>query len=94
MQRVRLSTAHAHILLSDKQTCDQPPPAARREPLAVRRPVPPVVERGRAVVDPGRLASLDRKLTIRVPADHTYFSLDPDTLHQVDAIVFVKAIRA
>lgn len=22
MQRVRLSTAHAHILLSDKQTCD------------------------------------------------------------------------
>ncbi|MEV4627116.1 erythromycin esterase family protein [Micromonospora sp. NPDC049523] len=47
----------------------------------------------RAVVDPGRLdAALDRKLTPRIPADHTYFSLDPATIDQVDAIVFVKEI--
>ncbi|MGW4461008.1 erythromycin esterase family protein [Micromonospora sp. NPDC004704] len=47
----------------------------------------------RAVVDPGRLTSaLDLKLTPRVPADHTYFALDPTTIDQVDAIVFVKEI--
>jgi erythromycin esterase-like protein len=47
----------------------------------------------RAVIDPGRLAAaLDRKLTPRVPADHTYFPLDPATTDQIDAIVFVKEI--
>ncbi|GAB3136877.1 hypothetical protein GCM10027290_01490 [Micromonospora sonneratiae] len=47
----------------------------------------------RAVIDPGRLtASLDRKPMPRVPADHTYFPLDPATTDQVDAIVFVKEI--
>ncbi|MEU4230985.1 erythromycin esterase family protein [Nonomuraea sp. NPDC026600] len=47
----------------------------------------------RAVIDPGRLAAaLDRKLTPRVPADHTYFALDPATTDQTDAIVFVKEI--
>ncbi|GIH22599.1 erythromycin esterase [Acrocarpospora phusangensis] len=47
----------------------------------------------RAVIDPGRLAAgLDRELTLRVPADHTYFSLDPETIGQVDAIVFVRDI--
>lgn len=47
----------------------------------------------RAVIDPGRLAAaLDRKLTPRVPADHTYFALDPATTDQIDAIVFVKEI--
>ncbi|MEU4332871.1 erythromycin esterase family protein [Nonomuraea dietziae] len=47
----------------------------------------------RAVIDPARLAAaFDRKLTPRVPADHTYFSLDPATTDQSDAIVFVKDI--
>lgn len=47
----------------------------------------------RAVVDPGRLATaLDRKLTPRIPVDHTYFSLDPATIDQVDAIFFVRDI--
>lgn len=47
----------------------------------------------RTVIDPGRLATtLDRKLTPRVPIDHTYFALDPATTAQVDAIVFVKEI--
>ncbi|GGU99498.1 erythromycin esterase [Streptomyces albospinus] len=47
----------------------------------------------RAVIDPGRLAAaLDRKLTARVPADHTYAALDPATTDQFDAIVFVKEI--
>jgi erythromycin esterase-like protein len=47
----------------------------------------------RAIIDPGRLAAaLDRKLTPRVPADHTYFPLDPATTDQIDAIVFVKEI--
>ncbi|MGW6946932.1 erythromycin esterase family protein [Streptomyces xanthophaeus] len=47
----------------------------------------------RAVVDPGRLAAaLDRKPDPRVPADHTYFALDPETTDQADALVFVKAI--
>jgi erythromycin esterase-like protein len=47
----------------------------------------------RAVIDPGRLAAaLDRKLTPRVPADHTYSSLDPATTDQFDAIVYVKEI--
>ena len=47
----------------------------------------------RAIIDPGRLAAaLDRKLTPRVPADHTYFPLDPATTDQIDAIVFVTEI--
>ncbi|MBT2226590.1 erythromycin esterase family protein [Nonomuraea sp. NEAU-A123] len=47
----------------------------------------------RAVIDPGGLAAaLDRKPTPRVPADHTYFALDPATIDQSDAIVFVKEI--
>lgn len=47
----------------------------------------------RAVVDPGHLAAaVDRRLTPRVPADHTYFSLDPASTDQVDAIVFVRDI--
>ncbi|MFD1547559.1 erythromycin esterase family protein [Nonomuraea guangzhouensis] len=43
----------------------------------------------RAVLDP---SCLDRKLTPRVPADHTYFALDPATTDQIDAIVFFKEI--
>ncbi|GLW06522.1 erythromycin esterase [Microtetraspora sp. NBRC 13810] len=47
----------------------------------------------RAVIDPGRLAAaLDRKLTPRVPADHTYLPLDPATTGQADAIIFVREI--
>jgi len=47
----------------------------------------------RAVIDPGHLAAaLDRKLTARVPADHTYFALDPATTDQADAIVFLREI--
>ncbi|MEU8613173.1 erythromycin esterase family protein [Actinoplanes sp. NPDC048791] len=47
----------------------------------------------RAVVDPGRLAeTLDRELTPRVPRDHTYLSLDPATINQLDAIVFLGTI--
>ncbi|GAA2261324.1 MULTISPECIES: erythromycin esterase family protein [Kitasatospora] len=47
----------------------------------------------RAVIDPCHLATaLDRKPTPRVPADHTYFSLDPATTDQIDAIIFVKEI--
>jgi erythromycin esterase-like protein len=47
----------------------------------------------RTVIDPVRLAAvLDRKPTPRVPADHTYFPLDPATTDQTDAIVFLKEI--
>ncbi|MEO3858162.1 erythromycin esterase family protein [Acrocarpospora sp. B8E8] len=47
----------------------------------------------RAVIDPTHLtATLDRKLTPRVPADHTYFSLDPATIDQIDAIAFITEI--
>ncbi|MGJ6966812.1 erythromycin esterase family protein [Streptosporangium sp. G11] len=47
----------------------------------------------RAVIDPGHLAAaLDRKPAPRVPADHTYFPLDPATIDQIDAIVFVREI--
>jgi erythromycin esterase-like protein len=47
----------------------------------------------RAVIDPaGLAAALDRKPVPRVPADHTYFGLDPDTIDRTDAIVFVKEI--
>lgn len=47
----------------------------------------------RAVIDPGHFAAaLDRKLTPRVPADHTYFALDPATTEQADAIVFIREI--
>ncbi|MDR8413590.1 erythromycin esterase family protein [Nonomuraea sp. 3-1Str] len=45
----------------------------------------------RAVINPVRLAAvLDRKPAPRVPADHTYFPLDPATADQTDAIVFVR----
>jgi erythromycin esterase-like protein len=48
----------------------------------------------RAVIDPGRLtAALDPTVTSRVPADHTYFALDPATVDQSDAVVFVKEIE-
>ncbi|MFE3327071.1 erythromycin esterase family protein [Streptomyces sp. NPDC059176] len=47
----------------------------------------------RAVVDPGRLAAaLDRRPTPRVPADHTYASLDPAATDRMDAIVFIKEL--
>ncbi|MCP2330290.1 hypothetical protein G443_000560 [Actinoalloteichus cyanogriseus DSM 43889] len=47
----------------------------------------------RTVVDPARLASaLDREPAPRVPADHTYFPLDPATTDQTDAIIFVRDI--
>ncbi|MFC9970257.1 erythromycin esterase family protein [Spirillospora sp. NPDC127200] len=47
----------------------------------------------RAVIDPDRLiAALDREPTLRVPADHTYLPLDPATIDQADAIVFVREI--
>ncbi|TDE30897.1 erythromycin esterase family protein [Nonomuraea mesophila] len=47
----------------------------------------------RAVIDPVRLAAvLDRTPAPRVPADHTYFPLDPATAAQADALVFLKDI--
>ncbi|MFI6517877.1 erythromycin esterase family protein [Spirillospora sp. NPDC050679] len=47
----------------------------------------------RAVVDPGRLtAALGHRPALRVPADHTYLPLDPATIDQADAIVFVREI--
>ncbi|MGI5170909.1 erythromycin esterase family protein [Spirillospora sp. CA-253888] len=47
----------------------------------------------RAVIDPDRLATaLDRKPPLRVPADHTYLPLDPATVDQADAIVFIREI--
>ncbi|WP_422646820.1 erythromycin esterase family protein [Actinoalloteichus caeruleus] len=47
----------------------------------------------RTIVDPARLASaLDREPAPRVPADHTYFPLDPATTDQTDAIIFVRDI--
>ncbi|MFI9595996.1 erythromycin esterase family protein [Nonomuraea sp. NPDC052265] len=47
----------------------------------------------RAVVDPRRLAAtLDREPAPRVPVDHTYLALDPGTVDQADAIVFLKEI--
>jgi erythromycin esterase-like protein len=48
----------------------------------------------RAVIDPGRLAAaLDPAVTPRVPVDHTYFALDPATVDQTDAVIFVKEIE-
>ncbi|MFC5183509.1 erythromycin esterase family protein [Actinomadura harenae] len=47
----------------------------------------------RSVVDPKRLAEvLDRKPEHRIPADHTYASLDPSTLDLVDAVVFLREV--
>ncbi|MGW4890856.1 erythromycin esterase family protein [Kitasatospora sp. NPDC004240] len=47
----------------------------------------------RAVIDPVRLsAALDATPAPRIPADHTYFALDPATTDRTDAIVFVKEI--
>ncbi|GLW57620.1 erythromycin esterase family protein [Kitasatospora phosalacinea] len=49
----------------------------------------------RAVLDPKQLAPAVRELggvKARVPADHTYFGLDPAALEQVDAVVFVRGI--
>ena len=43
----------------------------------------------RAVIDPGHLR---RKLKGRVPVDHTYAALDPDTLDRFDAVLFIKEI--
>lgn len=49
----------------------------------------------RAVIDPARLvAALGRRPATRVPADHTYGPLDPATVDRVDAIVFVREVRA
>ncbi|MEU1725781.1 erythromycin esterase family protein [Nonomuraea sp. NPDC005692] len=47
----------------------------------------------RAVVDPRGLAgALDGRPAPRVPVDHTYLALDPATVDQADAIVFLKEI--
>ncbi|MCP2343243.1 erythromycin esterase family protein [Actinomadura rupiterrae] len=47
----------------------------------------------RVVADPARLAGvLDRTPVRRVPADHTYASLDPSALTRADALVFLKEI--
>ncbi|MCC3773857.1 erythromycin esterase family protein [Streptomyces sp. UNOB3_S3] len=47
----------------------------------------------RAVIDPGRLTeALGETPARRVPADHTYAPLDPDTTDRIDAIVFVREI--
>ncbi|GGZ24274.1 erythromycin esterase [Streptomyces inusitatus] len=47
----------------------------------------------RTVIAPARLRpALTRAPVPRIPADHTYFSLDPATVDQLDAIVFVKEI--
>ncbi|MEV4254178.1 erythromycin esterase family protein [Spirillospora sp. NPDC049652] len=48
---------------------------------------------GRSIVDPVRLAEvLVRKPERRVPADHTYASLDPSAIGQVDAVVFLREV--
>ncbi|RSS58328.1 erythromycin esterase family protein [Streptomyces sp. WAC06614] len=47
----------------------------------------------RSVLDPNRLvAAFDPEPAARVPADHTYFGLDPATLDRADAIVFLKEV--
>ncbi|MEU9131307.1 erythromycin esterase family protein [Kitasatospora sp. NPDC048540] len=47
----------------------------------------------RAVLDPSRLlTALDPKPQRRVPADHTYASLDPDTVGRADAVVFLREV--
>ncbi|WP_282205111.1 erythromycin esterase family protein [Kitasatospora fiedleri] len=49
----------------------------------------------RTVLDPTLLAAALREsgpVKPRVPADHTYFGLDPETLGLVDGVVFVRAI--
>jgi erythromycin esterase-like protein len=45
----------------------------------------------RAVVDPAHLTAT-AGLTPRVPADHTYFALDPAGVDRVDAVVFIRDI--
>ncbi|MFK0192375.1 erythromycin esterase family protein [Kitasatospora sp. NPDC090308] len=49
----------------------------------------------RTVLDPTLLTAALREsgpVKARVPADHTYFGLDPETLGLVDGVVFVRAI--
>ncbi|GHF72999.1 erythromycin esterase [Streptomyces mashuensis] len=47
----------------------------------------------RAVIDPARLTTaLGPEPARRVPADHTYASLDPATIDRADAVVFVREI--
>ncbi|MFD7645190.1 erythromycin esterase family protein [Kitasatospora sp. NPDC059795] len=47
----------------------------------------------RAVLDPRLLASATAGTVMpRVPADHTYIGLDPETLGSVDGVVFVREI--
>ncbi|MEV7416647.1 erythromycin esterase family protein [Streptomyces sp. NPDC089919] len=63
------------------------PPADTLEGLFSRLPY------DRSVIDPAALAeALDHPPTPRVPADHTYGSLDPAALHLLDAVVFLKEI--
>ncbi|MEV4558010.1 hypothetical protein AB0K51_13570 [Kitasatospora sp. NPDC049285] len=68
---------------------DRPGPDTVEGVLATR-PEP------RTVIDPRRLdvPALARELSPRVPADHTYFGLDPATLDRLDAVVFVREIPA
>ncbi|WP_033219415.1 erythromycin esterase family protein [Kitasatospora phosalacinea] len=49
----------------------------------------------RSVLDPVLLGAAVREagpVKARVPADHTYFGLDPEALGQVDGVVFVRDI--
>ena len=63
------------------------PPAGTLEGLLSTLP------HDRAVIDPARLtAAMDREVAPRVPVDHTYFALDPATVGQADAIVFIDRI--
>ncbi|GLW72512.1 erythromycin esterase [Kitasatospora phosalacinea] len=49
----------------------------------------------RTVLDPARLAAAlgaPGRVQARIPADHTYFGLDPAALDRVDGVVFVRDI--
>ncbi|BAJ27327.1 MULTISPECIES: erythromycin esterase family protein [Kitasatospora] len=49
----------------------------------------------RTVLDPARLAAVVKEwgwVKERVPADHTYFGLDPAELERVDGVLFVREI--
>ncbi|QKW18708.1 erythromycin esterase family protein [Kitasatospora sp. NA04385] len=49
----------------------------------------------RSVLDPKQLAAAVRepgRVKARVPADHTYFGLDPEELGQLDGVVFIREI--
>ncbi|MEV7027725.1 erythromycin esterase family protein [Kitasatospora sp. NPDC093558] len=83
----RLGDRYAYVATTFGSRGSDVPPADTLEGLLSTLPD------DRSVIDPTQLAASTRKLTHRIPADHTYAALDPATTGQADAIVFVRDIR-